>query len=358
MKFVFILPNLAGGGAEKAILKTANSLLDRNHSVDLVLLEETADYDVSRQMACHILSKRASRGYLGKRLLAHRLRKCVGALAPDLVVSTLPFADEVAILAKLPRHYCRIANTLSAEIARLELSNPAKATRRLARYRALYGRRSLIAVSHGVATDLGVNMAIASPVTVIANPFDFDAIRDAAKAPCSGLPTERYVIHVGRFSGQKRHDVLLDAWQEITGNTQLVLLTQPDEQLTQMIGERGLQGRVIVAGFQKNPYPWIAGAALLVLCSDHEGLPNVLIEALICGTPVISTDCPSGPREILAAELPEALLPCGDVSMLAQRTEAFLSAPPDISRVNLERFGVQHTAAAYERLALSVRESA
>lgn len=351
MKFVFVLTNLSGGGAEKAVLKTAAGLAERGHRVALVLFEQTTDYEVPAAIDCHVLGQHASHGWFGKRRLAYRLRKMVNRLAPDLVISTLPFADEVSILARLPRHYCRIANTLSAEINRLELSSPAKAKRRRIRYQALYGQRPLIAVSQGVATDMRVNLQIKTPVSVIANPFDLQAIRQQAVVKTPELPVGKYVIHVGRFSAQKRHDLLLDAWQHAPEDTLLVLLTQGDKPLADMIAQRGLQERVLIAGFQKNPYPWMAGAALLVLCSDHEGLPNVLIEALICGTPVISTDCPSGPREILGDDVPGALIPCGDANILAERINEFLLAPPDISTIDLERFGVRHAVAAYEKLA-------
>jgi glycosyltransferase involved in cell wall biosynthesis len=93
-----------------------------------------------------------------------------------------------------------------------------------------------------------------------------------------------------------------------------------------LIAQKGLEHRVTVAGFQPEPYPWMAGADLLVLCSNHEGLPNVLIEALACGTRVVSTDCPSGPREILRGALARGLVPCGDAAALAATMHTALAA--------------------------------
>jgi glycosyltransferase involved in cell wall biosynthesis len=351
MNFVFVLTNLAGGGAEKAIAKLAGGLAQAGHDVELILLENRVDHAPPQGVAVTPLTSEASKGWFGKRLLARRLARHLSR-PYDLLVSTLPFADEVTALANPSRHWCRIANTLSSEVGKLAAANSAKAGRRLARYRRLYGRRPLIAVSNGVAEDLRREISASGPLETIANAFDFAAIRRAAGAEAPGLPTKRYVIHVGRFAPQKRHDLLLDAWARVAGDRLLILLTAPDPALQAMIDSRGLTDRVRVVGFQANPYPWIAGADLLVLCSDHEGLPNVLIEALACGTPAISTDCPSGPREILTA-FPECLVPCGDAAALAAAISACLATPVDTTKADLCAFEMNSVIAAYERLASS-----
>ena len=275
MKFALFTTNLAGGGAEKALAKIAAGLAARGHEVDFFVCEDAGAYPPPPGCRFSALSARAGHGWLGKRRLAWKLKRTLAANPPDLLVSTLPFADEVAALARLPRHACRIANTLSAEIARLPA---AKATRREARYRNLYAGRPLVAVSRGVADDLVANFCIdAKRIRTIANPFDVAPIRALAAEPCPARPTEPYLLHVGRFAAQKRHDLLLEAFARLDGRQRLVLLTPPDLALAALIARRGLERRVNVADFQANPYPWMAGAELLVLCSDHEGLPNVLI---------------------------------------------------------------------------------
>lgn len=353
MKFAFVITNLCGGGAEKAILKTAHALLVRGHDVWIITLESRVDYDLPAGIHWHSIvqaGKQMGKGWLGKRKLAWQLRQYMARLVPDVVVSTLPFADEVAHLAKLRNHWCRIANTLSEEIALLEKSNPAKAQRRRKRYQSIYNQHGLIAVSEGVATDLRQHVSCASPIVGIPNPFEFEYIRQLAESPINAS-AEQFAVHVGRFAPQKRHDLLLDAWQRLNVPHKLLLLTEPHPQLDVMIRERSLQQRVEVVGFQKNPYPWMRQAELLVLCSDHEGLPNVLIESLICGTPVVSTDCPSGPRQILGAALPECIVPVGNVDALAQAIATCLRETPDITQVDLQRYGSEAVAEAYERLA-------
>jgi len=350
MKFVLVITNLAGGGAEKIILTLATGLSQRGHQTEVILLERVIEHEVPDCLNLTALTTKASKGWLGKRLLAHRLRRYVLALSPDLTVSALPFANEVAILAGLPNHWCRIDNTLGAEVAKIAARNPGKARRRLARYRNLLGSRPLIAISDNMVADLRLKIGITGRIEKIPNPFDLDAIRKSAESQTADRPSKPYVIHVGRFNAQKRHDVLLDAWKAIVTDRILVLLTAPEPELLAMIEQRGLTQRVLIPGFKPNPYPWISGAELLILSSDHEGLPGVLIEALACGTPAVSTDCPSGPREILAA-FPECLVPCGDAASLAQVILRALASPPDPAKADLTPYSINKVAAAYEGLA-------
>lgn len=349
MRFVFVITNLAGGGAEKVILTLAAGLAARCHEVEVVLLEKRIEHSVPESIKVSSLTDSAPRGWLGKRLLARRLARHLAEPA-DLVVSALPFANEVTIMARLPHHWCRIDNTLGVEIDKLAIKSPAKARRRLARYHRLYGSRPLIAISDGMVDDLRQRICITSHIEKIPNPFDFDAIRRAAQTFTPNLPNRPYVIHVGRFNSQKRHDLLFDAWTKMETDRLLVLLTSPEPQLLAMLDERQLSKRVQIAGFQPNPYPWIANADLLVLSSDHEGLPGVLIEALACGTPAVSTNCPSGPSEILAA-FPECLVPCDDAEALAEAICRCLTTPPDPTRANLSAYGADGIAAIYEKLA-------
>ncbi|MEW6331575.1 MAG: glycosyltransferase [Pseudomonadota bacterium] len=358
MKIALIVTNLVGGGAEKVMIKLAAGLAGRGHEIHLILLEHLIEHAPPPQVAVHALTganQRLSKGVLGKWAAAWRLRRLLrrlGGQRPfDLVVSTLPFADEVAVRGRLPRHWCRIADTLSTEIARLRRSSPRKAARRLRRYHKLYDHRRLIAVSDGVADDLRGPLGIrGARIERVYNPFDLAVIRARATEPAA-LPPRPYVIHIGRFSRQKRHDVLLDAWARLDVPHRLVLLVAPDPQLSDMISKRGLDQRVTIAGFQANPYPWIAAADLLVLSSDHEGLPNVIIEALALGTPVVSTDCPAGPREILGERFADFLVPVGDAAALAGAMARALVEPPDMSQVDLARFDAPTVWAAYERLA-------
>ncbi|HXZ53360.1 MAG TPA: glycosyltransferase [Burkholderiales bacterium] len=355
MNFALVTTNLRGGGAEKSMLRLAAALVARGNRVHLILLEHVVEHELPAGIELHALTppRRAiGKGLLGRMLAAARLRALYRRLrlsADCLTVSTLPFADRVVAAAHLPNVWFRIANTLSAEIERL---SPAKRARRLARYRHLYEGRNLVAVSDGVAADLRGTLGLErARIVRIYGGFNLAALRAAAVRAEPDLPREPFVLHAGRFMPQKRHDLLLDAWAAAQLPHKLVLLTQPSPELESLISARGMKERVLVAGFRPNPYPWMRAAELLVLCSDREGMPNVLVEALACGTRVVSTDCPSGPREVLRGELARWLVPCGDVGALARAMRAALEAPRPGPDAVPPEFTASRMAAGYEALA-------
>ncbi|VAW86284.1 hypothetical protein MNBD_GAMMA16-50 [hydrothermal vent metagenome] len=358
LKFGFITTNLKSGGAEKAIIKLAGALAQRGHNVHLILLEHITEHQPPAGVTVHSLTLPGvtiSKGSLGKRIAAFKLKRLHSKLAHtrpfDTLISTLPFCDEVVKLAALPQVWFRIANTLSSEIEKLLENNSSKAHRRFKRYQRLYDGEQLIAVAEGVADDLRDQLKLQqATISTIHNYFDFAAIRQKATLPDKEIPKTPYVIHVGRFNSQKRHDLLFSAWCKLQSPHKLVLLTKESKALSQMIELFGLTDQVIVAGFKSNPYPWIKQAERLVLCSDHEGLPNVLIEALILGTQVISTDCPSGAQEILMDHLCSSLIPMNDVHALvhALRTppQRYLTLPDGFS----EKFSSMAVIHQYENL--------
>lgn len=366
MKIAFVTTNLRGGGAEKALLKLAAALAGRQHEVHVILLEHVVEHAIDTTFRLHALSRpgqQVSKGFIGKFLAARKLarlhRRLERDLPFDMTISTLPFADEVAAQARLPRLWHRIANTLSAEIEALRKTSPGKAERRLARYRRLYDGRNLIAVSDGVADDLRGALGLArANIVRIYNLFDAEAIRQLAQAPEPDIPPQPYVLHIGRFARQKRHDLLFEAFRSMPEPYRLVLLVNPDADLDAMLVRYGIGERAIVAGFRRNPYPWIGRAALLVLCSDHEGLPNVLIEALICGTRVVSTDCPSGPREILEGELSRFLVPMNDAAALGRAMKEALAADLVISERHFAKFAADSVLRQCETLPQLWRKAA
>ena len=130
-------------------------------------------------------------------------------------------------------------------------------------------------------------------------------------------------MHVGHFKNQKRIDVLLQAWARVEGNKNLVLVGEGSKKklarYRRMAEALGIEQRVFFIGWHENSYAWMKQAELLVMSSDFEGFGRVLVEALAVGTPVVSTDCPSGPAEILQGDWRRWLVPTGDPNALAEK---------------------------------------
>jgi len=331
---VIIIPNLVMGGAERWVANLSRLLCEQGCQVDLIVLEDRIEQELDSRVRMTILDaeKGISGSFLRRLWYAAKLRRVVsGQGRPDLIISTLPYADQVTSLARLKPVCFRIANTLSREIAGL---GPGKGRRRHRRYKRIYGGQKLIAVSAGVKKDLVETFGFRdSDIATIYNPIDTGFLEAKAGEKEEDLPKEPYLLHSGRFARQKRHDVLLDAWRMMSrdldekyGIQKLVLLTDHHTDLVQMIRERQLEDSVIIAGTRKNPYPWVKGAECLLLSSEREGMPNVLLEALALGTPVASTDCPSGPRELLGERHPRALAELNDPTSLAEAVRYALGA--------------------------------
>ena len=186
-------------------------------------------------------------------------------------------------------------------------------------------------------------------IEVIYNPVMRPELQEKAQAPLDhpwfkpgGPPV---VLAVGSLSVQKDFPTLIQAFAQVrqARPARLLILGEGTERpaLEALIRQLDLEQDVSLAGFVTNPYAYMAQASLFVLSSRWEGLPGVLIEALCCGTPVISTDCPSGPREILRKEEYGQLVPVGDVPALARAIEKTLArktpSPPCESWLPFER---------------------
>jgi glycosyltransferase involved in cell wall biosynthesis len=200
----------------------------------------------------------------------------------------------------------------------------------------------IIVVSNGVRDDMARVTKIPSErITVIYNPSVVrDEVWEKAQAPLDhpwlkpGQPP--VIIAVGRLQIQKDYPTLFSAFAQVRKRlpARLLILGEGRERgsLEELVRKLGLENDVSMPGFVMNPYAYMARASLFVLSSRWEGLPTVLIEALCCGTSVVSTDCPSGPREILKGGEYGRLVPVGDVDALAQAIEAALgskaSSPP------------------------------
>jgi glycosyltransferase involved in cell wall biosynthesis len=317
------LPTLAGGGAERVMLDLAAGAVAQGRTVDLVVGSAVGPllHDLPAGVTCvDLAAPRTVAALLPLRRYLRRRR-------PRALLSTLEHGNVVALLASRGLRDVRVAvreaNTASRDF---DGAGPRERVV-LALMRLLYRRADVVvAVSRGVADDLVEHLRLpAGRIRVIENPVVTARLHDLATAPPphpwfadGGAPV---VLAVGRLTPQKRFDTLLRAFATARGQAdlRLVVLGEGPERaaLEALARELGIDAQVALPGFVDNPFAAMRHAGVFVLSSAWEGLPNALIQALALGAAVVSTDCPSGPREVLdGGELGE-LVPIDDAAALA-----------------------------------------
>jgi glycosyltransferase involved in cell wall biosynthesis len=336
-KIALVVDSMYGGGAEKVALTLRRALEARGHDAHVIVLDASGHYDASAERQLHFLSTSPKRAGGGRAYAAQaaELRALLGTLeaadgvAFDLVIANLIHSQHVVARAGLDNDWYCVHASISATLRQTLRRNPLQYWRQRRQQLVLNGRR-VITVSRGLEGELRASRWLRpASVRTIYNPFEFDSLRRQAQAPGEPLPDGPYLLHVGRAANQKRLDVLLEALRLAGGTLPLVMLTNHPDKVTRLARRHGVEGRVRPVSFRQNPYPWMAAAKLVVLSSDFEGFPLVLIEALSVGTPVVSTDCPHGPAEILTGPLARWLVPVGDPLALARKINEALGATID-----------------------------
>jgi glycosyltransferase involved in cell wall biosynthesis len=337
-KIAIFLPSLSGGGAERAMLNLAHGLAGRGCAVDLVLAQANGPYLKQVQDSIRVVDLGASRVLSSLPALSRYLR----LEQPLAMISVLDYANVVALWARrlsgIPsRMLVNEQNTISRSAY-----NSARLRQRMVPHlvkRFYPWADFVIGNSQGVADDLSqVTRLPPHRIKVLYNPVVTPGLREKARAPLNHpwfngghLPV---ILAVGRLTKQKDFSTLIRSFAQVlrTRPARLLILGEGPERsrLEALVKQLGLEDNVAMPGFVENPYAYMSEASLYVLSSRWEGLPTVLIEALYCGPPIIATDCPSGPREILADGRYGALVPVGDAKNLTQAIEAGLAGktPP------------------------------
>jgi len=218
-----------------------------------------------------------------------------------------------------------------------------------------------VAVSKGVAERLRTIPGIDfDRVHVIYNPAWFPEIESRALEPPRHPWFEEHnvpiILSVGRLVPQKDYPTLIRAFELLRRRRKARLLILGEDRLRpdleRMITKLHLNDCIQMPGFVANPWSYMACASVFVLSSAHEGFGNVLVEAMACGTPVVSTDCPSGPAEILDFGRYGPLVPVGDAVALAEGIEAMIDnpTPPHILKRRAQEFSEEKAALHYLRL--------
>jgi glycosyltransferase involved in cell wall biosynthesis len=332
----FFLPSLAGGGAERAMLNLASAFAARGVRTDLVLARAEGPYLSLVPPAVRVVDLNVPRVLRALVPFAAYLRR----ERPSAVLAALHHCSLVAMVAARTigartRTVISIQNTLGQEV-RNSTDVRVRAVPGLFRVFQRWADLA-VAVSDGVADDFAqVTRMNRSRIEVIHNPIITPALLEMAAGRCvhpwfqdGGDPV---VLGVGRLTIQKNFPALIEAFALVSRKrgARLVILGEgPDRtSLEARVSQLGLRDRVALPGFVDNPHACMARAGVFVLSSNFEGLPTVLVESLALGTPVVSTDCESGPREILKQGALGELVPVADVPALADAILKVLDKRP------------------------------
>jgi glycosyltransferase involved in cell wall biosynthesis len=327
------LPSLAGGGAQRAMLKLAGAIAARDYPVDIVLAQASGPYLEQVPTRVRLVDLQAGRVLAGMPALMRYLRRERPAALVGVMMHCNLIATWARRLTGLPGALMLTErNTVSLERSR---NRRAKVLPMLARICYPWSD-TIVAVSQGVADDLAATLGLPRErIHVIYNPIITPEFRRKAEEPLNHPwftpDAPPVVLGVGRLTEQKDFATLIRAFATIRrqGPARLLILGEGEERtaLEQFVAQLGLTDDVSLPGFVGNPYPYMQRAAVFALSSRWEGLPGVLIEALYCSPAVVSTDCPSGPREILADGRYGRLIPVGDAEALAAAMQTALAAP-------------------------------
>lgn len=328
MRLAVILPSFAGGGLERVQLSLVKEWIKQGIEIDLVVSRmrgplcnlipaETSVFEIA---GSHSYSFPVGLiRYLKKRKPTHILSS-----ANDVNVITLSVARLLRLNVPI---VISVHNHLSSELA---LANGVALYKLRAVVwllkRMIFRANTVVAVSQGVADDLERHFSLRpGQLQVVFNPVVSPETYQRMTDPLLTCPVPEatpWILYVGRLVHAKGVDLLINAFERISQSNKahLVLMGSGplQDEIAKQIKRIGLTSRIHLVGFQENPLPWMREANVVVLPSRHEGLGNVLIEAMACGTQVVATDCPSGPSEILDGGRFGQLVPVDNCEELAK----------------------------------------
>jgi glycosyltransferase involved in cell wall biosynthesis len=352
-----LLAELPMGGVGKMRVNLVNEIARRGYKVDLVLAHMDGPYIGLVSPAVRFIRIPTSHAITGiPGIAAYMLRTRPRVMLSQRIRMNLVALRAHALVRSRTRMFVTVNVNMSQKLAG---HSPRKRQTHLAQLRRYFPRNDgIIAVSHGVAEDTA--QLIGWPVErihVAPNPTVTPELVRLAAAPLDhpwfapGSPP--VILGVGRLMPQKDFPSLIRGFAKLraTRSCRLVILGEGPERprLESLAAELGLASEVALPGFVVNPYAYMAKAGLFVLSSLFEGSPNALTEALAVGVPLVSTDCPNGPSEILEGGRHGPLVRVGDVDALAAAMADTLDHPPNRAALQqaAQRYTVERSATAY-----------
>jgi len=356
----FFLPSLHGGGAERVIVNLAKGFSAKKIHVDLVLAKAEGPYLVELPKEVRVIDLKSSRVSTSLPKLIRYLKR----EKPNVMISSLSHANIVAILAnKFARTNTKIVVREDSTLS-LSSTNSSSLKGRIIPFLVKIFYRwadVIIAVSEGVKEDLIKSAGLSSDkIKVIYNPVItpelFEKTKEPVPHPWFAPKEPPIILGVGRLTKSKDFGTLMKAFSLIRKDikARLVILGEGEERrnLENITKNLGIENDVWLPGFVNNPYKFMSKASVFVLSSIFEGLSTVIIEAMACGTTVVSTDCESGPREILEDGKYGKLVPVGDYMAMAQAIEEILTGKVryEVPKSVLEQYTLEFSLNQYIKL--------
>jgi glycosyltransferase involved in cell wall biosynthesis len=362
-RLCILLPSLHLGGVEKMMLNLAGGIDPEQYGVDIVVLERKGDLlrSVPGNVEVFALSGE-SVGLVKALACALAFRRYLRTRGPRVVISAKERANLLNVLARIAfggSHRSVITRHVPLD-GKLVGRDATRGVRWL--YRTILGKADrIIAVSSGIADDIRSLLPgrDRQKVEVISNPVVDDSLvrmsEEGIDEPWLAPGHGPVIVASGRLSHQKGFDILIDAFAQLRERLQAKLIILGDGELKgrlmDQVRSRSLESDIKLLGAVKNPYPYYRRADVFVLSSRWEGQPLVLIEALALGTPVVATDCRTGPAEILRQGRFGALVPPEVAAALAQGIYQTLKmADKDIGVFPLDEYRVATACRRYEKM--------
>jgi glycosyltransferase involved in cell wall biosynthesis len=356
----FFLVNLEGGGAEKVMLSLAGGFAEKGLKVDLVLVRLEGDYLSLISPNIRLINLSSHRLITSLPLLISYLRKN----RPKILISALEDPNSIAILAKM---LARVPTRVVVTIHNPLLPTYEKSTELKRKLTPFFVRwlfpfaDEIVSVSQGVADGVAKISGLSpKDMTVIYNPIFtpelLKKIHEPVNHPWLSDGQTPVILGVGRLSQEKDFPTLIRAFALVKKQcpVKLMILGQGEElaYLESLVTELNLVDDVAFLGFVANPYAYMQKAKMLVMTSLFEGFGNVLVEGMIAGIPVVSTDCECGPSEILAEGKYGKLAGVGDIQGLATAMIDTLaqSLDPELLRQRGQEFSLEAALVKYQNL--------
>jgi glycosyltransferase involved in cell wall biosynthesis len=334
-KILLVISSLAGGGAERVVTLMLRYLDRRKFLPVLIIFKERNDYSDGLPADVKIICLKIQSNFNIAAIISS-LSRVIQAERPELILSFLNDVNYFTIMASFFTRF-------KAPVLVSERNNPSHRLAETKRpwlhrlaVRCFYPRATaVICVSQGVKDDLVANFHLPPEKCLVQyNPCDISRIQNlaATKVDHPWFNQEApLLLACGRLSKQKNYSLLLKATflalKDIPLRLAILGKGEDLSRLKACAASLGISPQVAFLGFQDNPYKYMARATALVSSSAYEGFPNVLIEAMACGTPVISTRCPFGPEEIIEHGINGLLVPVNDEQALTRAMVDLLTNP-------------------------------